>query len=82
MQSHIKACKASSLTVKAYCLLHDIKHSNYYYWQKKLQPRQAGKFISLAPPPAIAGVNITFPNGNRITFEFMPPAEYLKQLMS
>ena len=83
MQSHIEACKASGITVKDYCLRHDIKHSNYYYWQKKLQPPlQSGKFISITPQLLNAPVTIFFTNGNRISFECMPPAEYLKQLMS
>ncbi len=83
MQSHIEACKASFITVKAYCLRHDIKHSSYYYWQKKLQPPlQSGKFISITPKLLTAPVIVVFTNGNRISFECMPPAEYLKQLMS
>lgn len=84
MQFHIAACKASGITVHAYCLQHHIKYSNYYYWQKKLQPqsKRVGKFISIAPPPPIAGVRITFTNGNRISFEGIPPVDYLKQLMS
>jgi hypothetical protein len=82
MRSHIEACKASGITVKAYCLQHQLSYSNYYYWQKKLQPQQAGKFISITPPLPMAGVSITFANGNRISFESMPPVEYVKQLMS
>jgi hypothetical protein len=82
MQSHIAACKASGITVKDYCLRHDIKHSNYYYWQKKLHPLPSGKFISITPQSLQAPVTIVFTNGNRINFESMPPAEYLKQLMS
>jgi hypothetical protein len=82
MQAHIAACKASGTTVKDYCLRHDIKHSNYYYWQKKLQPLPSGKFISVSPQSLHAPVTIVFTNGNRISFECMPRAEYLKQLMS
>ena len=50
MQAHIAACKSSGITVKAYCLQHQIKPSNYYYWQNKLQSQPAAdKFIPITP---------------------------------
>ncbi|MCY7290711.1 MAG: hypothetical protein LH615_00865 [Ferruginibacter sp.] len=82
MRAHIAACKASDITVKAYCLQHKIKTSNYYYWQHKLQPRPAGKFIPLTPPSATAPVSIIFTNGTRICFENMPPVDYVKILLN
>ena len=83
MRSHFEACKASGITAKAYCLRHQIKHSVYYYWQKKLQPpSHPGKFIRIAPVVSTAPVSIIFTNGNRISFEAMPPVEYVKQLLS
>lgn len=83
MQAHIASCKASGITVKAYCLQHNINHSNYYYWQKKLQPQfPPGKFISITPQLFNSPVTIVFTNGNRMIFEAMPPAEYIKQLMA
>ena len=83
MRSHIEACKASGITTKAYCLEHNIKRSGYYYWQNKLQPQlQPGKFLRIAPALSNAPVNIIFINGNLISFEVMPPVEYLKQLIS
>lgn len=83
MQSHLDACKASGLTVRSYCLEHQIKSSNYYYWQNKLQllaPR--GKFIPITPLLSTVPVSITFTNGKCISFETLPPIEYVKQLMS
>ena len=82
MELHIAACKASGLSVKVYCHNHQIKRSNYYYWQQKLQPQSAGRFISITPSFVNAPVSIVFTNGNRICFESMPPADYLKQLLS
>lgn len=82
MQAHIVAFKASGITVKAYCLQHKIKSSNYYYWQHKLQPRPAGKFIPLTPPSATAPVSIIFISGTRICFENMPPVDYIKNLLN
>ena len=82
MQAHVKACKTSGITIKDYCLQHQLKPSNYYYWQHKLQPRPAGKFISITPPPATAPVSIIFTNGIRICFENMPPVDYVKNLVN
>lgn len=82
MQSHLAAHKSSGMTVKSYCHQHQIKVHQYYYWQKKLQPQQPGKFISVAPLIANVPVSITFTNGKRISFEAMPPVEYIQQLMS
>ena len=83
MQAHIAACKASGITVKAYCLQHNINHSNYYYWQKKLQSQlPIGKFMSITPQLFDTPVTIVFTNGNRMIFEAMPPAKYIKQIMA
>ena len=82
MQSHIKACKASGITVKAYCLEHQLKPSNYYYWQNKLQPESGGKFIPIMPPVVSSPVSIIFSNGTRICFENMPPVDYVKNLVN
>ena len=82
MQTHIAACKASGITVEAYCRNHQLKPSVYYYWRKKLQPEEPGKFISITPLLSTAPVRITFTNGKRISFETMPPVDYVKQLMA
>jgi len=83
MHQHIAACKQSGKSVESYCNEHQLKPHIYYYWRKKLEPqKQVGKFISIAPPISNAPVSIVFKNGNRICFETMPLADYLKQLMS
>lgn len=82
MQAHITACKASGITVTAYCLQHQLKPSRYYYWQHKLRPMAAGKFIPITPPLATAPVIIIFTNGHRICFENMPPVDYVKNLVN
>lgn len=81
MQQHIAACKASGQTVAAYCSGHSIKVHQYYYWQNKLQPAAPGKFISIGTPLSNTLLRIDFTNGSRISFETLPPVEYLKQLM-
>ena len=35
MRQHIEACRASSLTVTAYCKEHQLAPSRFYYWQKR-----------------------------------------------
>ena len=83
MQTHIAAFKASGKTVEDYCMDHELKPSNYYYWRKKLQlPQEPGKFISITPQLSNAPVRITFTNGIHINFETMPPVDYVKQLVS
>jgi hypothetical protein len=81
MQQHIAACKTSGLQVETYCRQHQLKPSLYYYWRKKIQPQQPGKFISIAPLLSNTPVSIIFTSGHRIIFETLPPVDYLKQLM-
>ena len=81
MLTHIAACKASGKTVEDYCMEHELKASNYYYWRKKLQPPEPGKFIPITPLLSNAPVRITFANGIYVSFETMPPVDYVKQLV-
>ena len=83
MLTHIAACKSSGKTVEEYCMQHELKPSNYYYWRKKLQPPQEpGKFIPITPLLSNAPVHIGFANGIHISFETLPPVDYVKQLLS
>jgi len=82
MRTHIAACKASKMKVQTYCIEHQLKPSNYYYWQKKLAPKQPDKFIPIIPPLLTSPVSIIFSNGHRICFENMPPADYVKTLLA
>jgi hypothetical protein len=81
MRLHLSACKSSDLTVEQYCRQNQLKPSYYYYWRKKLQPREPGRFVSIAAPASTSVVSIIFTTGHRICFEAMPPVDYLKQLM-
>ncbi len=83
MRTHIAACKASGCTVEDYCMDHELKASNYYYWRKKLQPPQEpGKFIPVTPLLSNTPVRIGFTNGIYVSFETLPPVDYVKQLVS
>ena len=83
MIAHIASCKASGINVRAYCLEHNIKPSNYYYWlSKNKAPLPPGKFISIPVQETNAPVYIDFTNGIRVCFENMPPAEYIKKIVS
>jgi hypothetical protein len=81
MRLHLSACKSSGLTVGQYCREHQLKPSYYYYWRKKLQPTELGRFISIPATAGTSAVSIFFATGHRICFEAMPPVDYLKQLM-
>jgi hypothetical protein len=81
MRLHLSACKSSGLTVEQYCRQNQLKSSYYYYWRKKLQPAESGRFVSIAAPASTSVVSIIFTTGHRIYFEAMPPVDYLKQLM-
>ena len=83
MIAHIASCKASGMKVRAYCLEHKLTVSNYYYWLAKSQDKTTpGKFISIPAPVTNVPVYITFANGTRVCFEDMPPADYVKKLVS
>ena len=83
MIAHIASCKASGMKVRAYCLEHKLTVSNYYYWLAKSQDKTTpGKFISIPAPVTNVPVYITFANGTRVCFEDMPPADYVKKLLS
>ena len=83
MAAHIAACKASGMNVGAYCIKHNIKKSNYYYWFAKSHDSvESGKFISIPAPVTSLPVYIAFPNGTRVCFENMPPADYVKKIVS
>ena len=83
MAAHVVACKASGMNVRAYCKEHNIQKSNYYYWlSKSREPVESGKFISIPAPVTNVPVYIAFTNGTRVCFEHMPPADYVKKLVS
>jgi hypothetical protein len=80
MRNHIAGFKQSKMKVEAYCNQHQIKVHQFYYGQKKLQPQQAGKFISITPVLSNTPVTILFTNGTQISFTTLPPVGYVKQL--
>jgi hypothetical protein len=84
MQAHIEACKASGKKVEQYCLVHNLKSANYYYWHRVLfhNKDNGSKFIQIKPTCNIGFVNIITPNGFTIQFEHLPNADYLKLLVS
>ena len=83
MLAHIAICKASGMKVRAYCLEHKLTPSNYYYWLAKSEGKiPPGKFISIPAPVINVPFYIAYTNGTRICFETMPPADYVKKLVS
>ncbi len=57
MVTHIAVCKTSDINVRAYCLEHKLKPSNYYYWlAKSREPLSGGKFMFIPIPIAVFSV--------------------------
>lgn len=68
MRLHIEACNKSGLTVSEYCSQNNIVKSNYYYWVKKLKgENKASGFTAINVAPG-AAIEITYPNGVRLSF--------------
>jgi hypothetical protein len=84
MQAHIDACKASGKKVEQYCLEHNLKSANYYYWHRILFTNKdtESRFIQIQPSINIGFVNITTPNGFVIQLEQLPSVDYIKMLVS
>lgn len=85
MEQHVAQCSASGMQVMRYCLEHNIKTSSYYYWLKQLKAptnKNIGSFVLVQPVEQSSRVEISLPNGIKISFENLVPADYVKQLLS
>lgn len=50
----VSACRASNLTVRAWCQQNDIPYSSYYHWQRKLFVCQCRLKVPKAVPLCLA----------------------------
>jgi hypothetical protein len=85
MEQHIAQCSASGMLVRQYCLEQNIQSSTYYYWLKKLQAptnNNIGSFVRVQPVEQSSRIEISLPNGVKISFENLVPVDYVKQLVS
>ena len=85
MEQHIVQCSASGMQVRQYCLEQNIQPSTYYYWLKKLQApsnKNIGSFVRVQPIEQSSRIEISLPNGVKISFENLVPADYVMQLVS
>ncbi len=85
MEQHVAQCSASGMQVRQYCLEHNIESSTYYYWLKKLKAptnKNIGSFVRVQPVEQSSRIEISLPNGVKISFENLVPADYVKQLVS
>jgi len=85
MEQHVSQCIATGMQVRQYCLEQNIKSSTYYYWLKKLQVvtnKSVGSFVRVQPVEQSSRIEISLPNGVKISFENLIPADYVKQLVS
>ena len=85
MEQHIAQCSTSGMQVRQYCQEQNIQSSTYYYWLKKLQGtpnKNIGSFLRVKPIQQNSRIEINLPNGIKISFENLVPADYVKQLVS
>ena len=85
MEQHVAQCSASGMQVRQYCQEQNIQSSTYYYWLKKLQGtpnKNTGSFLRVEPIELSSRIEISLPNGIKISFENLVPADYVKQLVS
>lgn len=84
MGTHIEACRSGGLTVSAYCKLHGLLPSNYYYWQKRLRSgagrKSAFTELQSVKIPTTA-VTVRYPNGVCIEFCGAVDLPVLKELV-
>jgi len=82
MRQHIESCRASDMTVLAYCKANNLAPSKYYYWQKRLQPKTAVPSFKQISPMSLDTMStvIDFPNGIRISFSGFVNTSILKEL--
>lgn len=70
MRQLVAGLEASGITQKMYCQQHDVSHSVFQYWRKKFsgshQQGSAG-FCAIQPPLNTFQVELTYPNGVRVS---------------
>ena len=70
MQQLVAGLEASGITQKMYCQQHDVPHSVFQYWRKKLSgvhQRERVGFCAIQPVRSTFQVELTYPNGVRVS---------------
>ncbi|HEY2909250.1 MAG TPA: hypothetical protein VGI99_03340 [Gemmataceae bacterium] len=61
---HLKQQRSSGLTVRAFCSLHQLKETSFFFWKKEIAKRDR-EAAAAAPPPAFVSVSIVEPPAPR-----------------
>ena len=75
MRRHRELQAKSGLTIEAYCKRENLRPSSWWYWRKRLLSKRVSNPVQAAvsflqvptPPPETQKIDITLPNGSRIT---------------
>ncbi len=91
---HYAHWQTSKMSLSSFCKQEGINYQRLCYWRqikegtKKRQAKKSGSFIHLNnkidvhPTSPNKGFNINFPSGIIISFQELPPVEYLKSLLA
>jgi hypothetical protein len=88
MLGHIETYLSHPQTISSYCRTHSIKEHVFHYWYGKYKSLQKGSsskkgFVEVAlVATSPVQVHLNSPNGCVCHFTHLPPADYLRQLLS
>jgi hypothetical protein len=78
----VESYLASDLTQEHYCQQEGFSIAVLNYWLKKYRNEHGGpSFIEIEPTPA-GCIELTYPNGIRLSFDRLVPAAYLRELVA
>lgn len=86
MFSHIRHWQQSGLSIKEFCIQHQLANATFHYWLKKFRTKdQQGlpAFVPVHIQPSHSGefAAITFPDGRKISLYQVVDAAFLKSLL-
>jgi transposase-like protein len=83
MEQAISAWRTSGLSKKAFCRQHNIAHSSFHYWYKRLNTTSEFGFseVKLRSQQHSIGHELVFPSGARLIFQGEPTAAWLRELV-
>jgi hypothetical protein len=84
---HLERWQQSGLSQRAYCMEHELKSHQFYYWRRRIQkPHSDVSFLPVMLPEGSVGhnhtVRILMPNGCVIEMEGWQEPTQLEQLVS
>jgi hypothetical protein len=89
---HLRQREERGITRKAYCRETGLSLWRWYYWQRKLTPKElvpvssgvSGRFVRVhlaRDPVSMSGCEFVYPSGVRIRMRELPPASWVRQVV-